>query len=86
MADPTPDATTPETVPSLRSLPRRAQLAVSLLLIFAIVPGILHFNRENGGGDLADPGATLPSEMPDLESVLAHSRWRDLAPYSGPDP
>lgn len=60
MADPTPDATMPETVPSLRSLPRRAQLAISLLLIFAIVAGGLLFNRENGGGGLTNPGATLP--------------------------
>ncbi len=60
MADPIPDATTPETVLSLRSLPRRAQLALSLLLIFAIVAGILLFNRENGGGGLTNPGATLP--------------------------
>lgn len=60
MADPTPDATTPETVPSLRSLPRRVQLAISLLLIFAIVAGVLLFNRENGRGGLTNPGATLP--------------------------
>ncbi len=60
MADPTSDATTPETVPSLRLLPRGTQLAISLLLIVAIVAGILLFNRENGGRGLADPGATLP--------------------------
>ncbi len=60
MADPTPDATTPETVPSLRSLPRRVQLGITLFLVFAIIAGILLFNRENGGGGLTDPGATLP--------------------------
>ncbi len=60
MADPTSDATTPETVPSLRSLPRRVQLGITLFLIFAIVAGVLLFNRENGGGGLTDPGATLP--------------------------
>lgn len=60
MADLTPDATMPETVSSLRSLPRRVQLGITLFLIFAIVAGVLLFNRENGGGGLTNPGATLP--------------------------
>lgn len=54
------DAVNPESVPPLRALPRRVQVAVALLLIGAIATGIVVFNRESGGRGLTDPGATLP--------------------------
>jgi thiol-disulfide isomerase/thioredoxin len=60
MADSPHDATTPETAPPLRMLPRGVQVGVGLLLAVAIILGVALFNRENGGAGLTDPGRTVP--------------------------
>ena len=60
MAEQPNDAVTPETAPPLRSLPRRMQVSLALVLLAAILLATLLFNRENGGRGLTDPGATLP--------------------------
>lgn len=60
MADVGHDATTPESVPPLRTLPRGVQVGVGLLLAVAIILGVALFNRENGGAGLTDPGRTVP--------------------------
>ncbi|MHB8647390.1 MAG: TlpA family protein disulfide reductase [Thermomicrobiales bacterium] len=60
MAERARDASMPETVPPLRTLPRGVQVGVALLLIVAMILGIALFNRENGGAGLTDPGRTVP--------------------------
>ncbi|MGI8687677.1 MAG: TlpA family protein disulfide reductase [Thermomicrobiales bacterium] len=53
-------ASAPETMPSLRTLPRGVQVGVGLLVAVAIILGVALFNRDSGGAGLTDPGRTVP--------------------------
>jgi thiol-disulfide isomerase/thioredoxin len=59
VADTFPDATTPESVPPIRVLPRGVQIGLIALVIVAIVFGVVFFNGQNHG--LTEPAKTLPS-------------------------
>lgn len=80
------DASSSETMPSLRVLPRRLQISVTLFLVVALVLGIVLFNRANGGGGLTNPGATLPKEGDRLAAIPlwdAEGKPFDLASLNG---
>lgn len=86
MADFPSDTHAPETAPPFRVLPRRVQAAISLVVVVAIVGGVLLFNRQNGGGGLTNPGATMPKVGDRLTAIPltdAEGRSFDLASLVG---
>ena len=87
MAETHPDATTPESAPPLRSLPRRVQVGVALVLVVAVVFGIVLFDHQSGKtGGLTDPGKTLPSvgdHLAALPLTTLDGQPFDMASLSG---
>ncbi len=70
------DATSPETVAPLRTLPRGVQVAIFALLLVAIGAGVVLFERENGGA--AAPAKPLPTAGDKLALTLTGSNGKPL--------
>src|SRR5258708_37239619 len=100
MTDAPSDATSPETAPAFRALPRKVQMSVGVILLIAIVASIFLFDHQNGGGGLTNPGATLPkvgdrlAALPltnatgapfDMATLAGHPVWINVwASWCGP--